>query len=218
MPVRKLSKSYGSLSGILPSSKFEGSIHFESSLERDFAYLLEHDGSVDHYEVQPLKIEWIDQKGVARKYTPDFLVFFNSVYQPTQNYKPQLIEIKYRDDLKKKWKELKPRFKAAIDFCKKRGWDFKIYTEREIHNDKLFNARFLQNFVNANYDFDQSVLLKLTLERLKVSTPEEIIAACSNNKYLRAELLHTLWSLIAIGNIGYDDSEKLSMQSEIWYK
>jgi hypothetical protein len=218
MPVRKLSKSYGSLSGILPSSKFEGSIHFESSLERDFAYLLEHDASVDHYEVQPLKIEWTDQKGLSRKYTPDFLVFFNSAFQSTRKNKPQLIEIKYRDDLKKKWRELKPRFKAAVDFCTKRNWDFKIYTEREIHNDQLFNARFLQNFINVNYDFEKSVVIKQALERLKVSTPEEIIATCSNNKYLRAELLHTLWSLIAIGNIGYDRSEKLSMQSEIWCK
>jgi hypothetical protein len=217
MPVRKLNKSYSSLTGIMPTNKFTEKIQFDSALERDFAYLLEHNATVSHYEVQPLRIEWKSVDGKTKRYTPDFLVVFTD-NSGSKTLKPLLCEIKYRNDLKEKWVELKPRFKAAIDYCKIKNWEFKIFTEREIHNEKLYNARFLQNYLNTEFDFNHSVTLKTNLEKLSVSTPEELIAICSNDKYVRAQLLHTLWALVAIGNIGYDNSEKITMQSEIWYK
>lgn len=218
MPVRKIGTSHSSLTGIIPSKKLDDKIHFESALERDFAYLLEQDPCIQHYEIQPLKIEFRSQDGVLKRYTPDFLVFYNDIYQSTKGYKPQLVEIKYRSDLRKNWGDLKPRFKAALNYCSQKGWDFKIYTEREIHTEKLYNARFLQNYMNAQFDFGHSVILKQNIEKLKLSTPEELIAISASEKYMRAEMLHTLWTLIAIGNIGYDSTEKISMQSEIWHK
>lgn len=58
MPVRKLRNGYTSLTGLIPSVKYGGAIHFESALERDFAYLVEHDGSV-LAQVRMLADEWM---------------------------------------------------------------------------------------------------------------------------------------------------------------
>ncbi len=216
MPVRKIEKSYTSLTGVVVSRKNGGSIRFESSLERDLAYLLEFDYTVMSYELQPITIEYLNDNGEKRKYTPDFLVYYNNDLKISKSLKPRLCEVKYRDDLKAKWPLLKPKFKAAIDFAKRKGWDFKIYTEKEIRNDFMLNARFLQSYIRASYDLNHSILLRKTLETLECSTPEELIGACSNDKYVRAQLLHTLWSLVSNGIIGIDLHERIGMDSEIW--
>jgi len=47
---------------------------FESSLERDFLLLLDFDPEVVLYEEQPVTINYHDDQGRRRRYTPDVLV------------------------------------------------------------------------------------------------------------------------------------------------
>ncbi len=116
MPVRKIPKNYSNVTGIASRSKAIGQAMFESTLERDFITLLEFNSNTKSFEVQPLTIEWRDEKDKSRKYTPDILAFFKP-----QNKKLILYEVKYRNELSQSWPELRPKFKAAIKYARNKG-------------------------------------------------------------------------------------------------
>ena len=109
-PVRNIGMGHTSLRGKLTSGKTNRQHKFESSLERDFLEIIDFDYKVLHYCEQPVTIEY-KVSGKTYYYTPDFIVYYTD-----KDIKPLLCEIKYRKDLKKSWLELKPKFKAAIDY------------------------------------------------------------------------------------------------------
>lgn len=76
--VRKIPKTYRSLSRESPSRKLDRSTAFESSLERDLFALLEFDPNVVHYEEQPIKIEYLNAESKPRSYTPDILIVYKN--------------------------------------------------------------------------------------------------------------------------------------------
>lgn len=58
--AREISFKSSSLSGQISSKKLNKSVQFESSLEKDYIYLLEFDKSVGRYLEQPLIIHYKD--------------------------------------------------------------------------------------------------------------------------------------------------------------
>jgi len=217
MSVRKMRNTYSSsVSGIKYSAKNDRSLSFESTLERDFIYLLEFDDNVEFFEVQPITIDYTDYEGKLRRYTPDFFVRYDIHTEPAKWFEPMLFEIKYRNDLKENWKDYKCKFQAALRFASNKGWRFKILTEKEIRTDYLINAKFLLKYRNASHDLGMINTLSDTIKDLRVSTPREIIVAASIDVNRRAELLHTLWFMIANNMIGTDFNTQLNMNSEIW--
>lgn len=212
-PVRKFGNSYNSaLRGLVSSQKSNRQINVESSLERDYSYLLEFDINVDSYVEQPVTIQY-NANGVMKKYTPDFLVKYIDPLEA-----PILVEIKYREDIRNNWSTLKPKFKAAKEYAKQKGWQFKIYTENEIRGIYLDNAKFLLQFRKnpklPHEDF-REIILRI-LSSIKETTPDEVLLIAFNDKYRQAELLPTLWFMVGSGLIGCNLFHKLTMKSCIW--
>ena len=207
MPTRKIPKSYRNVTGRLASSKNQGAVGFESTLEKDFYILLEFDESVTRYEEQPVTIDYIHD-GQQRTYTPDVLVY--------QTEKPvTLYEVKLRDDLREHWKDYKPKFKAAIRYCKQRGWRFKLITENEIRIPRLNAVRFLLRYREHPVNTDD--IKQLTAQLSDQPIPAEaLLSACSDNRYRQAELIPVLWYLVANNKISADLGTPLNMQSAIW--
>jgi hypothetical protein len=217
IPVRKIGLSYtNAIRGMRYSDKVEEGIYYESTLEKDFIYLLEFNLAVEHYETQPVKIEYRDDKNGYRTYTPDFLVTYRDDTAPGKWFKPCLIEIKYRKDLWENWKDLKPKFKAAINYADKKGYKFKIVTENEIRTEYFYNIKFLLRYRKVTPDIGMIETLYDTLEELEISTPNEIIVVASMDKNRRAELLYVLWYMISNSMIACDLHTKITMNSEIW--
>jgi len=214
MPVRKIPKNYRNVTGRAASVKAEGTAAFESTLERDFITLLEFSCQVKSFEVQPVTINWIDDKGLARRYTPDVLVHYS-----TTDMLPELVEVKYRQDLERYWIDLKPRLKAGIRFARTQGWRFKIISELEIRTPLLNNARFLLPFLRneppPEADMD---LLFSKLRQLGQSTPQFLATAIFQDEWHRAQLISTVWYLVAKRIIGADLDQPVTMTSTIWYK
>jgi len=211
MPVRKIPKNYRNITGVAPHSKAEGEAGYESSLERDFLILLEFNPNVTRFEVQPVMIQWVDESGKPRRYTPDVFVQYHH-----SNRCPILYEVKYRSDLKKNWDTLRPKFKAAIHYAKERDWRFKLVTEVEIQSVFLNNAKFLLPFIRRGPQQEEHMdILADTLESLKVSTPEQLIKTIFRNEWHQAELMPTLWYLIGTRQIDVELSQPLTMKSEI---
>jgi hypothetical protein len=218
-PVRNIGMGYSSLRGKIVSKKTNRQHKFESSLERDFLEIIDFDNNVLNYCEQPVTIEY-KLSGVTHYYTPDFIVYCNS-----KNVKPLLCEIKYRKDLKKNWQELKPKFKAAIEYASNKNWRFKIITEKEIHNQYLVNIKFLSNYKEEKIDklgfltgIDENDfnLLRFHINEIKITTPEELMLMCSSNREKQAELLYTIWYLVTNNWVKCDLSKPLTIKSEIW--
>lgn len=54
-----------------------------------------------------------------------------------------LYEVKYREELRRDWAKLRPRFRAAHRFARGHGWKFRLITDYEIRTPLLWNAKFL---------------------------------------------------------------------------
>ncbi|MCP3243254.1 TnsA endonuclease N-terminal domain-containing protein [Aeromonas hydrophila] len=212
MPVRSIPKNYRNVTGVAAHSKAVGKVMFESTLERDFLSLLEFDREVESFEVQPVRLSWLDDRGRARSYTPDVLVYYRN-----GGRRPVLWEVKYRDDLRTNWLEYRPKFRAAVRYARERGWRFRLITEREIRGVRLDNAKFLLPILRRGCPDAGDV--SSVLDGLRVSgcsTPAQLLSLLILDTTERARLLPVLWYLVAIGRVGTDLGEKLTMASRIW--
>ncbi len=71
MPVRKVSNRGGNVTGSFPSQIKGEKVMYESTIERDYVFVLKFDPSVLTYRAQPMVIT---DEGNIHTYTPDFLV------------------------------------------------------------------------------------------------------------------------------------------------
>ncbi|MEX0915258.1 MAG: TnsA endonuclease N-terminal domain-containing protein [Wenzhouxiangellaceae bacterium] len=205
-PARKIGISTRSYTGRVSSGGT--STAFESALERDFLVLLDFERDIETLCEQPVKINYTHQ-GRRRVYTPDFLVVYR--YDGTVLY-----EIKFREDLKKNWVDLRPRFRAAVAYCRQRGWHFKILTEVEIRGVRLENARFLRGYGSRPPQDALEEHVVRTLAILGRTTPEILMKAAFKEKYHRMAALSALWRLVAIGRVRALLDEPISLQTPVW--
>jgi len=241
MPSRKIPPNHRSLTGLiasqkssslslvpsLPSSSVVSGVEplqqpragmkgFESSLERDLFILLDFDLNVDYYEEQPLCIEYADREGRRHTYTPDVLIYYREDITPAKWMKPMLCEVKYRKDLFANWPEIKPKIRAGRKYARERGWKFQIVTECEIRTTYLNNVKFLRQYRQIKPNSADKRLLLDTLHELREADPETVLLAIYKDPLNRAQLLPTLWHLLATGVIDTDITQPLTMHSRIW--
>jgi hypothetical protein len=215
--VRKVKSNGFTAIGKLPSAKNGAMVQYESSLEEDFASVLEFNIGVIKYVEQPVKIEFKNESGKQCSYTPDFVAFYRKDRQDYKSLPPQLFEVKRRQDIKRSWVDLKPKFIAALKFADKKGWKFKIITEQEIYSPYFINAKFLLPYMRQTPEIGLVNTILDTLEYLDSGTPSEILAVASNDLDRKITLIPALWYLIGQRMIGCDLNNKLTMESDIWY-
>lgn len=218
MPVRKIPLNGRSLTGTVARPTEDDGADFESSLEQDLYSLLVFDKRrYAGFEVQPVRITYTDDQGRVRTYTPDVLIRFTAAPLTGHRPPPLLAEVKYRKNLFEKWKELKPKFKAARALSREQGWQqFRIFTEVEIRTPYLANVKFLRGFILTELVHDEAILLLDTLASLRTATPESLLSACREDQRRRLELMPTLWQLVAMGRVGCNLDEPLTMVSPLW--
>ena len=209
MPARKIPLNYRHITGYIQSDKSDEYTHFEASLERDALILCEFDPNIEYFKTQPRRFNYL-LNGKKHHYTPDIMV----------KYKDGVIlyvEVKYREDLKKSWTELKPKFKAAIKELKLEPYiRFKIWTENEIRSTYLKNVTFLLPYKKRPFETYQMATIEKILSRIHKSTPRELIELCSTSLIEQAEFLNTLWHAVASGIVKIDFNFPLNMSSPIW--
>ncbi|NOU58876.1 TnsA endonuclease N-terminal domain-containing protein [Marinifilum caeruleilacunae] len=223
--IREIPLKNSSLSGVINSSQINKIIQFESSLERDFIYLLEFDIYVDKYLEQPLEISYNDTIGNSKKYIPDFAISY------LDDRPNEIIEIKHCSSLQEKQEELIPKFRAAEQFCEENNSIFKVITEEHIRKDKgieLENYKFLSRYRNYfnNLNSNNSVLFTQNSDHLvlynrmfefKKCTVKYLIDQCTSDFEKKAELLFLTWCLVATNFFSIDFTKKINTNSIIWY-
>lgn len=188
---------------------------YESSLERDFFELMMADPAVASVEGQPVQIVYATPQGKQRRYTPDALVMFRPDAVTGIAVAPLLCEVKYRDEYRAKFLELKERFRVARQYARERGWRFRVITDREIRTCRFANLHFLAGFKDRPPVLEHVKAILTVLAERTDATPATVLAALSPDPWRQAELLPTLWCLIAHSRIKVDLSQPLTMNSQI---
>lgn len=215
MPVRKIKAGYLNTTGGFQSLKLGRFVNAESALEFDLLFQLDLDPEVTWFDEQPLSVGYIDaDTGRARSYTPDAL----ARYKKNGGIEHQILyEVKHLADLRKDWKELKPKFKAAIHEAKIRGWKFKIVTEKHIRTPRLANLQFLFHFIRSisPLESERRSVIYNGLKELRAATINELLAFLFHDITNRAEILPVLYRMIYSGAVVADLDYPLTINTSI---
>jgi TnsA endonuclease N terminal/TnsA endonuclease C terminal len=213
MPVRKIPIGNRAVTG----QHARSGARYESSLERDFFELMMADNQVLGVEGQPVCINYINSQGKRRKYTPDALVSFKP--DPlTGEIRPSLLcEVKYRDEYREKFLEMKDRIRAALGYARERGWQFRVVTDREIRTVRFTNLRFLAGFRDRYPDENHiDLILNGIKDTHTTTTAEALLFKLTSDVWKQAELIPALWWLLANSKILADLSVPITMQSPLF--
>lgn len=209
-PVRQLRPSSRGVTGKVAISADQTAGH-ESSLERDWLLTLAFDQRVNALLEQPFTLEY-QHGGRARRYTPDMQV----EYRDGSASWFVVYEVKYREDLRVNWQLYRPRFKAAVAYCRARGWRFKLITEQEIRGPRIENIRFLRRYERVAVQEAHRDALLQSLSITGPTTPKSLLAATWYDRERQMAALCELWRLVLVGEIAADLGAPLTMSSAIW--
>ncbi len=167
--MREIPLKQCSIRGYIPSLKqnTEGEIwSYESQLERDFLYLLDHDPNCIDLQTQPCQIPFITKEKRKAIATPDVWAIF-------QDGRQFLFEVKTEENLQELSKDINWQLKteAIMRYCKSSGlkWTYQIVTERKIRCLRLNNIKdflaaakhYSTSKINKNIDGLNTVIRRL---------------------------------------------------------
>jgi hypothetical protein len=169
-----------------------GVTEHESALERDFVTLTSFTDAAAVVTAQPVTIRFKDE-GRQRRYTPDFRVDWS-------DGRIDIVEIKYRTDLRAGWRRFRPAFAAARSWASSNGARFKIATERGIRGSRLEAAKRLLPLRSAPVD---AVLAEraIAYARGNATSFGQLVDALPAS---REACLAVVWRLIARGALVID--------------
>jgi TnsA endonuclease N terminal. len=218
---RSIGYRYLFTSGKIVTNKSLDVLEFESSLEKSFLSLLIFDNAVRTIKTQPHTIKWNNGRQQTR-YTPDVLVEYNEPRDETNPVKTIVFEVKPSKKLENEWALFAPKFKMATKWCKKRGYVFKLVTEKYIDTPYLTNVSFLlqydqSRFPTSNLDIIPEIELQiheiLAFQPLSII---ELLQSFSSDKAAQKQVLPYVWMLIRHSKLNTDMSIPLSMKTIIW--
>ena len=205
IPLSKLS-----LTGSISSIKKNEFVQFESSLERDYIYLLEFDREVKNYYEQPFKLFYYHYN-TKKYYVPDFFVEY-------WNGQRKLVEIKYKNDLNENSSLYERKFETAKAFCIENKYDFKILTEEDIRIPLLYNAKFLLSYKYPKYGFnnDDTQIVINVLDKYEKLTVCQLLDFSVESALRKAELLYVIWYMVSNNFVYCNVDSKLNMKTKLW--
>ena len=220
---RKVGPSAYSSPGRVSTEKADAAQDSESLLERDFLHLLEFDWRVERFATQAVSLPRVTPTGRVVPYTPDVLVKYSDrALKENPFLRHTLFEVKPAGVVREEWKQLKPKWVAAICWCKQFDLRFHVVTEARIRVPRLKNIQFLRRFRAVCIGGSDPVaasnkkLLLESLEELGTASPRQVLDHLTENSLRKAELLPWLWQLICEGSIQTDFAIPLTMTSSLW--
>jgi len=208
---RSIGIAWGSVAGFQPF-RGQGSVQFESKIERDFVIRAEHDPSVLSIESQPFSIQY-NKNGFVRVYTPDFLVH----YRKTNGFvrKSEVFEVKDYRRLGLKLDKWKPKFMAAINYCKHNDYVFKLTHEHKIRDQRWENAILLSRVRSLAYTEADYRCVIDQLREYQISTVIQLSEKCFD-QHRQPWGQSFICALIYEGRIHYNADFPFSIKNKIW--
>ncbi|WP_454259507.1 TnsA endonuclease N-terminal domain-containing protein [Pseudoxanthomonas mexicana] len=151
----------------------------------------------------------------TEKYYPDVLVERIETVNGEPTQRAELCEIKYREEIFRKWVTLKPKFKACRRYARQRGWRFRILTEVEIRTPRLANAKFLLPYSRRDTDWILEHQVMESVRALGETTIHQYMASLPGSQWDKAAVLPVVYYLICRGEIVANLDQPLTPQSPI---
>lgn len=211
VPVRSPGTSRRALTGRV-SIEGAGRAGFESSLERDWLICLDFDPAVVVVREQPFSI-FYESDARQLRYTPDVLAQYRL---SGLELRTVVYEVKPLAELRADFAKYRTRFKKAIAFCRERGWQFKIVTEKQIRTAYLENAKFLRKYRGMPVQVLYRDQLLYSMRALGPTTPQALLALAYTYHEKRMAALTELWRMVANREIRTPLDASLTMHSPIW--
>jgi hypothetical protein len=190
--------------GKFPSLKMGRTVKWESQIERDFLYLLEFDPDVLLFHEQPVEILYAYKRKTG-KYYPDFYV--------ERLFCKELVEVKPSSKLRDP--ENKIKFLAGEEYCRGRGWIFKVVTDEQIREESLLeNIKLLNRYATVDVPAE---FRHYTMALVETNGGEMCLAeliAGSKDKFGRAAI-NNIYSLLYHQSLNADLKKPLTDQTTI---
>lgn len=180
-----------------------GVTEHESALERDFVTLASFMDAGAVITAQPVTI-CFEHEGRQRRYTPDFRVIWS-------DGGTDIVEIKYRADLRAGWRRLRPAFAAARAWVRSNGAHFRIVTERGIRGPRLDTAKRLLPLRSAPVDMALAEWAVAHTRAHAVSFGDLIAALPASHE----ASLAVIWRLIARGALIVDLTMPIAIETRV---
>ena len=208
VPARKLKKNYRSVTGFITIKGRQQT--FESDLEHDYLTLLDFDPSVETVFQQPITIRYRYEPGRWNVFTPDFFVrrFDRSM---------EVVEIKYRKELRQEWPQLRPRYRAAVAFAKRAVGPhcrFIIKADHKIRIPALRQIQFLRDF----RDYPERPSICRTIEvaaALPFQTVESLAGAAAGESSDKGAAVAQVWRMVWTGVLAANLDRPLGLHTQI---
>lgn len=213
---RKIGPTYSSVSGYF-AFRSVSSIPYESTLERDFLVRTEFSRSVLDVIPQPIQVEYLGLDGRGHTYTPDFLVYYRTVDFPWGcGIAPLLVEVKPRRILRKEWRDMRPKFKAALGYARERGWRFSLQDEFRIHDQVFENVRFLARYKRMEFPPEETAWILNNLREMGQAPFHYLLARHFCGHIDTAVGISHLWHLLVKRLIDCDMTLPLTNNTVLW--
>ncbi len=182
-------------------------VEYESVLEEDYLFLVRFDHQVESYQRYQGSIVWFTRDGEERSYGPDFEITYK---QPKSGRRRRnlVVEVKpdFEPDPYSRKKNL-PRRESAADNDRKwraaekqlalQGKEFRVVRAKEIETDYLENAKFLLMYRDHPFPLREASVFLDALAKRGRATMRQLLLDLTVDRQRRAELLPTLYALIA---------------------
>jgi len=227
MKRRKIGYTYGSVSGRYPF-RGEKTVEYESQLEADLLKLLEFSEAVIDVEEQPFTLLYRDASGAERRYTPDFLVRFRTYGtglghsrdgdRVIPRPRPMVIEVKPREILRKNWKALRPKFRAAIRHAAENDMAFRIYDESRIRGPELDNIEKIRRYRRYDYPAIEEERILGMVETMGHCPIDVLLASLYTTPEEKAVGLGHVYHLLDAKKLACDITLPLTRASVVWVR
>lgn len=207
MPVRKIPKSFRSVTGRFPSKINGRCVGYESKLEHDYYLKLEFDRTVASYEEQPLKVAGI-VKGISVTYVPDCLVKYKD------DKPPLLVEVKYQKEIEADDENLQLKLARMREYAEENAIHFQVITEQEVYGTAFRNYLLLYRRAKKPLKFDSKrQKIFAAFGSAREASLRQILAALDSRPIVQAEFTPVIWHLLYIGQLTTDLSVPISYDS-----
>lgn len=173
-----------------PSIKLGKMVYCESSLELDYAFLLDADRDVISFQEQPGKIRY-HLLGKVHHYTPDFLVI--------RPHKKQVIEVKPKS--KAATEENRMLFEIIRAICLNAGYEFIVITDIDVREGlRLENVRAFWKYGRTTIYPRHHIYCQEFFTQNSEATLEDLVSFFAGRK----EGKGVVFSLLYWGVVGID--------------
>lgn len=203
-PVRNpVKKTKGSYPGYVPSLKEDRMVATESTIERDFAILVEADPFVKRYSEQPIAVEYV-LDGKKHKHTPDFAISRNG----------QIIFVQVKPEAKASDPENVRKFAAIREACARHGYRFIVLTEMEIlRQPRLRNAEILHHAGRSSLSGSELDAIVSELNTAGIATVETLSKRLG--RIDPTDATNAIYGAIRSGRLKADMSQPLGPNAQL---